>query len=99
MFDLFRFIMLRPPESVNDGDGIALAEDTALHQQLKTALAGPEPLDKVRTVASDFVQGEQFVSAISNLALGDGLEAFDVSLQANPQANLAKIKSLARTAF
>ena len=34
MFDLFRFIMLRPPEKTDERDGILIAKETELHGQL-----------------------------------------------------------------
>ena len=99
MFDLFRFIMLRPPEKTDERDGILIAKETELHGQLLQARVGEEPLARMRQVAEGFVQGDQFVRSPDGIQHGASLNALHASLLDAAGARLAAIGTLIRNAF
>lgn len=99
MFDLFRFIMLRPPEEADIRDGIAVANDTELHGKLKQARASDEPLAEMREVAEAFVRSEKFIGQPNAIHHAASLKDLHSALLDNAQADLVQMKTLMRNAF
>src|SRR5215470_9016258 len=99
MFDLFRFIMLRPPEEADVQDGVAVANDTELHGELKQARAGDEPLAEMREIAESFVRSEKFVGQPNAITHAASLKDLHSALLDNAQADLPRLKTLAQNAF
>jgi hypothetical protein len=76
MDELFRFVVLRPPQQ---GDAIVLTDDSALHSSLVDAHDASDPHAAMQNVAGMFMQSEDFVSDPSALstplvAVADTLE-------------------------
>jgi hypothetical protein len=99
MFDLFRFFMLRPPEQPTDGNEIPIAEGGKLHEQLKGARAGEEPLASMRGIAEDFVKTSEFVGLPKDAHHATALDTLRTALLGKPHAHLPEIKTLVRNAF
>ena len=73
MENLFRFLLMRPPEKVPSEKGIPLKQDTDFQGQLKTASVSAEPRSLVKGAASDFVNTSDYVDDISKLTPGQAL--------------------------
>jgi hypothetical protein len=67
MFDLFRFIMLRPPEKKDAADTISMEPETNLTAQLRQDRASDSPRTRMRETADEFIHGDEFVSDASSL--------------------------------
>src|SRR5215510_14287314 len=67
MFDLFRFIMLRPPEKKDAADTISLEPETNLTAQLRQARASDSPRVRMKETADEFIHSDEFVSDASSL--------------------------------
>jgi hypothetical protein len=99
MFDLFRFFMLRPPEKPDDRDEISVADDSALHAELKRARAGDEPLAAMREVAEGFLKSDRFVGQPEGARQAAALNTLHAAMSAKPEAHLEELKTLIRNAF
>ena len=99
MFDLFRFIMLRPPEKPSAQDEIQVAGDSILHTQLKRAREGVEPLRAMRDLAEAFTKGNTFVGQPGSIPSAGALNTLGDELHAKPHAHLAELKTLVSNAF
>jgi hypothetical protein len=67
MFDLFRFIMLRPPEKKDAADTISMEPETNLTAQLRQDRASDSPRTRMRETADEFIHSDEFVSDASSL--------------------------------
>lgn len=99
MFDLFRFFLLRPPEKPEAADAIRLAEAGPLHDQLKLARSGLEPLDAMGRIAAAFIAGDDFVGAPDGVQNAPALAQLRGALALKPSAGLADLKAMISNAF
>ena len=99
MFDLFRFIMLRPPEKVDAEDGLDVAPDGELHDELKDARNGDNPLSAMQRIAETFVAGERFVGEPQVAQHGAALNSLHEVVSESHTAHLTQMKTFVRNAF
>lgn len=88
MFDLFRFVALRPPEPADTADAIELRADTPLLSEMRQALAGPSPRKAVRDLANAYIDSDRFVPGASSLPAA-ALQARVQALPADEPTSLA----------
>ena len=68
MFDLFRFVMLRPPAKTDDnGDAIKVEAQGGFGEQLREAasLPGVTALEKMKKICSDIISSGELVKSIN----------------------------------
>jgi hypothetical protein len=82
MFDVFRFVALRPPEQADVATAIALRSDTALLSQMRRALAGPSPRKALRELADAYIDGDRFLPGAAKVAEGASLGRLHERVQA-----------------
>lgn len=75
MNDLFRFLIMRKPES-DPTAPIPLATDTALNAQLRQARSSNQPRADIEQVAAQYLASAQAVEAASSLKFGSALAKF-----------------------
>jgi hypothetical protein len=97
MFDLFRFVMLRPAMPVESHEVVPTASDSDFQQQLERDRARPAPAPPMEATANQFLEGRQAVSNVSSLAFATAYDGLAASLRAavppNRAALLTKIKN------
>lgn len=97
MFDLFRFVMLRPAVPVDPHEIVSTVADSDLQQQLERDRQRPAPAPPMEHTANKYLDGPHAVSKVDSLAFAtayDGLaEALRTAIPANRAALLTKIKS------
>ncbi|HSE42270.1 MAG TPA: hypothetical protein VLH08_16010, partial [Acidobacteriota bacterium] len=104
MFDLFRFVMLRPPEKNGTDDTIQINQESDFILQMQQAHDSDSPATKMKELADEFVQGNAFVKDVSSLEHSQQIESFHSELQQllkHPDADgsLQTLSGLAGSAF
>jgi hypothetical protein len=97
MFDLFRFVMLRPAMPADPHEVVPTASESDFQQQLERDRERPAPAAPMENTANQFLEGQHAVSKVSSLAFAtayDGLAAsLFAAVPANRAALLTKIKN------
>ncbi|MEW9702020.1 hypothetical protein [Paenibacillus sp. SI8] len=99
MFDLFRFIMLRPTEYGNDKDSIIRSGDSRLLSQLEEAKKSEDPDRERKRIADHFISDSPFIRHASDLKFGVALEQFERLLKNDPPGDLAGLQAALIRAF
>lgn len=81
MFDLFRFVMLRPLVKGEAENSISIHSESDFLTQLLDARNGKSPLSGMRRVAEEFMNTEDFVQDTSSLHWSQALDNFYDQLQ------------------
>ena len=81
MFDLFRFIMLRPPQAPDQRQLTPLKDKTNFVNQLRQARDTRSPRDAMIRVATAFTKTEEFVSDQSPVGIQGKLEALEEAIR------------------
>lgn len=76
---LFRFIMIRPPETIDDEDVTDIEADTEFQKDLQSNDGGDDgngekKQEKIKSKAQEFAKTDRFVRNIDKLAFGQKLE-------------------------
>jgi hypothetical protein len=100
MYDLFRFMVLRPPESVDANATISVDSHSDFITSLREASQSDTPLASMQHVAESFTQSDQFVGKASSLAYSQQYQAVMTDLK-DPPAELTfhDLKVLVKKAF
>lgn len=97
MFDMFRFVMLRPAMPVEPHEVVPTAPESDFQQQLERDRERPAPAAPMEHTANQFLEGQHAVSKISSLAFASAYDGLAASLRAAVPANhaalLTKIKN------
>lgn len=89
MFDLFRLIMLRPPETVEEAGSILVQSDSEFLTRLGNARNGNTPLSEMRQIADEFIGSDVFVRNASSVERSLSLDNFYNQLQDHLSQNAA----------
>jgi len=89
MFDLFRLIMLRPPEMSEETGAILVQPDSEFLTLLRNARNGNAPLSEMRKIADEFIGSDAFVRNTSSIERAPSLESFYNQLQERLSQNAA----------
>jgi hypothetical protein len=92
MYDLFRFILLRPPDPGALARSIQLEGNNDFVKSLR--LARQDSSGAVRSAAGAYLQSDDAASSLANLSLGNALQSFAQGVAANPNITQAKAESL-----
>ncbi len=89
MFDLFRLIMLRPPEMSAESDALLVQPDSEFLTRLRNARNGDAPFSEMRKIADEFISSDAFVKTPSSIERSPALESFYNHLQERLSQNAA----------
>lgn len=81
MFDLFRFVMLRPPEKEEAANPISINAESDLLARLRAEHNSGAPLVEMRRIAEEFMDTDDFVRDASSLHWSQALDSFHNQLQ------------------
>src|SRR6266849_188609 len=102
MFDLFRFILLRPPQKADESQTVALAAPSQFQTELAGARAGEAPRAVMKNIAEAYVAGafsDAFVKDVSTLAFQQQLLALDIQIRQASDLNLSVLRHLIAETF
>jgi hypothetical protein len=99
MFDLFRFLMLRPAVPVDPHEVVSTASDSDFQQQLERDRERPAPAPPMEATANQFLEGQHAVSKVSLLAFATAYDDLAASLRAAVPANRAALLTTIKNAF
>lgn len=81
MSDLFRFIMLRPPEKIESAQVIPVHAESDLLQKLREVRQDDNPREGMRQVAEAFMHDEAFVAQAADASLSHAFDGFQSRLE------------------
>jgi hypothetical protein len=87
MFDLFRFVALRPAASTDPEEAIQAPSTSVLVTNLRGAVTHQTPRTAIRGIADAFIDGEAFVDAGAPIADADAFERFHEWLEEHAAAD------------
>ena len=96
MNDIFRFLMLRPPET---GDAVEIAPSKDFGDALQAAANADNPKGAVKQAADALLNSGKGVDAVSDLALGPTVIELADALDAAVPADVAALSDAIKTAF
>ena len=99
MFDLFRFVLLRPAGTREPHEIISTGDDTDFQQQLERDRERPSPGGRMEKTADRFLESPRAVTRGDSLAFGKAYDALSASLRADAPANRADLLREIREAF
>src|SRR5437016_2945692 len=99
MFDLFRFIALRPPQATAQDGNLAIDGQSAFQTSLRSARAGNDPQTEMKKLAQSFVESEDFVKSSASLNTGRQLQELKVALNRGEKIGLEDLKQLVEHTF
>ena len=98
MFDLFRFVMLRPAVPVDRDEVISTASDSDFQQQLERDRERPAPAPPMEATANQFLEGQHAVSKVSSLEFAAAYDDLAASLRAATPSNRAALLTTIKNA-
>ena len=99
MSDLFRLMVLRPPEDVNPSATIAIDHESAFLSSLRDASKSQAPLVTMQQVAEDFARSELFVSDASALNYFEQYQAVSDAIAAPHKLTISELTALIEKLF
>ena len=99
MFDLFRFVVLRPASPGDPEETVHIDNDSELQVGLREASGGAEPRREMKRIANEFLGSDWFVSDPSALQYGPALDAFAARLDRQPPQDLETLQDAIRAVF
>src|SRR3989442_13580145 len=99
MFDLFRFILLRPPSLPAAEHTINIDAKGDFGTHLREARGSTNPRTRMREVADTFVSGEAFIRDPVSLAHAESFRSFHTALAKNPPRSLHDLEELLEDSF
>lgn len=99
MYDLFRFIVLRPAEPADPADIITVDNASELQTRLQEARASDHPRQEMRRVANEFMLTDSFVANSNQISFGSGLDAFSTRLAAHPPEGVESLNEAILSSF
>src|SRR5438105_10863626 len=95
MFDLFRFILVRPPQELEHGRSISSDTGSDFQRRL---LDGPTRARR-KALAMEFIRSPRYVKGFANLSHGDAFRQTAAKLEAMPAPNAVDTKKLITELF
>lgn len=99
MEDLFRFIMLRPPETAAEERTVSIDVPSDFQRRLKEARTGRSPRMKMIDEVNAYTASDAFVASPSTLAYYDRIVRFSDRVREQDQLDLSALRTLTREVF
>jgi hypothetical protein len=99
MFDLFRFVMLRPAIPRGPDEVISTAGESSLQRKLEHDRGGPSPGTQMSKTANEFLGSDRFVADAKSLAFGEAYERLIDTITAKPPADLNELSQAITNSF
>jgi hypothetical protein len=99
MFDLFRFVLLRPATAIEPDEIVSTDSSSDLQDQLARDRDRPVPAPAMESTANRFLEGQDAVSRVGTLGFAGAYDALAESLRAALPANRAALLTAIESAF
>src|ERR1039457_7090864 len=99
MFDLFRLMVLRPPEGVDSSATIPVNHQSAFLTSLRDASMSESPLATMQQVAEHFAHSELFVKNISSLVHFQQYQAVSDAISLPEEPTIDDLVTLIKKVF
>jgi len=100
MEDLFRFLMIRPPEAVEKEVAIPLEQPTEFQAALRDASASDSPRKAVKEAANKFIQaGDNYIDSHKSLNLGRQMLDLREQIETQDVNNLDMLQDAIKMVF
>ncbi len=99
MFDLFRLMVLRPPQDVDPSATISIDHQSAFLTSMREASTSQSPLVAMRQVAEDFARSDLFVSDASSLDYFEQYRAVSEAIATPDKLTIDDLITLIEKAF
>jgi hypothetical protein len=100
MEDLFRFLMIRPPEAVEKEAAIPLEQPTGFQAALRDASASDSPRKAVKEAANRFIQaGDNYIDSHKSLNLGRQMLDLREQIETQDVNSLDMLQDAIKTVF
>lgn len=99
MFDIFRFMMLRPPEKVDATTTISIQGETSFTTKLKDASQSEAPQVAMKQVAEGFTRSDDFVGDPTSLVHSQQYSMVGARLLQKTTLNLDALRNLIEKTF
>lgn len=99
MFDLFRFVMLRPAVALDSSDIISTTQDSDFQSQLERDRESATAAPSMERTADQFLEGKGAVLTEESLSFGEMFDGFSESLRTAKPKDRDKLLTSIKNAF